>query len=306
MSLYDVLNVPKNSKKSDIEKAYKKMAKKVHPLINKKGDKEFMELNRAYSILKDDYKRDFYDLAGDACINLLDNEKDSYVIVRMFDRVNILCCALFLIGFIFNTLFLPVSLYYSISQYVLLIYLILGGFLLLPLIRNLLRLKFAFVRQTSYVILRYLLFTRLINTSNKWIFLFIAFLEAFLIFINLGSYSSKTLFVSYVPFLINLSCATICKFNKYEFFSALLTYFLLHIYFFIPQNPLSKTLSSIVLFLYFSPIFLIELGVRNLLIFLPLSLLWLVAINGIFFGLIKLRTFIPSYTPKKKELEYYV
>eukprot|EP00466_Bigelowiella_natans_P000212 jgi/Bigna1/33202/e_gw1.1.117.1 len=61
---YEVLGISKSASKSDIKKAYYKLAKKWHPDTNK-GDKEaekrFTEISHAYEILSDDEKRTAYD-----------------------------------------------------------------------------------------------------------------------------------------------------------------------------------------------------------------------------------------------------
>ncbi|MGM5485405.1 MAG: molecular chaperone DnaJ [Nanobdellota archaeon] len=64
---YDILGVDRNASKEEIRKAYKKLAKKYHPDLNK-GDKEaankFKEVNEAASVLADDKKRQQYDQFG--------------------------------------------------------------------------------------------------------------------------------------------------------------------------------------------------------------------------------------------------
>jgi len=62
--LYSVLGVAKTAKADGITKAYRKLAKKLHPDLNP-GDKEaeakFKEISHAYSILNDPDKRGQYD-----------------------------------------------------------------------------------------------------------------------------------------------------------------------------------------------------------------------------------------------------
>lgn len=66
--VYEVLGVDKATSKQDIRKAYRKLAKKYHPDINKeKGSEEkFKEVKEAYEILNDDQKRAEYDQFGHA------------------------------------------------------------------------------------------------------------------------------------------------------------------------------------------------------------------------------------------------
>jgi len=66
---YDVLGVSKNATKEEIKKAYKGLAKKYHPDLNKSNpdaEKKFKEINEAASILGDDEKRQQYNQFGDA------------------------------------------------------------------------------------------------------------------------------------------------------------------------------------------------------------------------------------------------
>ena len=60
---YKILGVEKGASKEEIKKAYKQLAKKYHPDLNKEKDAEqkFKEVNEAASILGDDEKRKQYD-----------------------------------------------------------------------------------------------------------------------------------------------------------------------------------------------------------------------------------------------------
>jgi DnaJ-class molecular chaperone len=61
---YEVLGVSKGASQEDIKKAYRKLAKKLHPDSNKKDPKaatKFAELNGAYEIVGDDDKRKKFD-----------------------------------------------------------------------------------------------------------------------------------------------------------------------------------------------------------------------------------------------------
>lgn len=63
-NLYDVLGVDKTATQSEIKKAFRDKAKKVH--TDKGGEKEEMqELNKAYAVLKIESKREHYDRTGE-------------------------------------------------------------------------------------------------------------------------------------------------------------------------------------------------------------------------------------------------
>jgi len=65
---YKILGVEKNATKEEIKKAYKRLAKKHHPDVNKEdgASEKFKEINEAASVLGDDTKRQQYDQFGDA------------------------------------------------------------------------------------------------------------------------------------------------------------------------------------------------------------------------------------------------
>lgn len=69
---YDVLNVAKGADKSEIKKAYFKLAKQYHPDTNQ-GDEnaaeKFKEATEAYEILSDEKQREVYDQFGHAGVD---------------------------------------------------------------------------------------------------------------------------------------------------------------------------------------------------------------------------------------------
>jgi molecular chaperone DnaJ len=67
MSYYEILEVSQSAEKSEIKKAYRKMAKKYHPDANPddpEAEHRFKLCNEAYQVLSDDEKRGIYDRYG--------------------------------------------------------------------------------------------------------------------------------------------------------------------------------------------------------------------------------------------------
>ena len=63
---YKILGVSRDADKSDIKKAYRKLARRYHPDVNSEASAEekFKEINEAYEVLKDADKRQAYDRFG--------------------------------------------------------------------------------------------------------------------------------------------------------------------------------------------------------------------------------------------------
>ena len=66
-SLYETLEVNENATPAEIKKAYRTLAKKYHPDMNKdpKAEDKFKEINAAYEVLGDEKKKSQYDMHGD-------------------------------------------------------------------------------------------------------------------------------------------------------------------------------------------------------------------------------------------------
>jgi molecular chaperone DnaJ len=65
---YEILGVPRNASQEEIKKAFRRLARKYHPDINKspEAQEKFKEINEAYQILSDPKKRKLYDQFGHA------------------------------------------------------------------------------------------------------------------------------------------------------------------------------------------------------------------------------------------------
>lgn len=63
---YQVLGIPRTATADDIRKAFRKLARKYHPDVNKDPSAEtrFKEINEAYEVLSDPAKREKYDRLG--------------------------------------------------------------------------------------------------------------------------------------------------------------------------------------------------------------------------------------------------
>jgi len=66
-SLYETLGISENASADEIKKAYRKLARKYHPDVNKDEEaiEKFKEINAAYEVLSDKKKKDEYDMYGD-------------------------------------------------------------------------------------------------------------------------------------------------------------------------------------------------------------------------------------------------
>src|SRR5690242_5709264 len=64
---YEVLGVPRTAGQDEIQRAYRKLARKYHPDINKDPDAEvrFKEASEAYAVLSDQEQRKRYDAFGE-------------------------------------------------------------------------------------------------------------------------------------------------------------------------------------------------------------------------------------------------
>jgi molecular chaperone DnaJ len=86
---YEVLGLEKNASKEEIKKAYRRLAKKYHPDVNKDNPKEaeekFKEISEAYGVLSDDTKRRHYDMFGHAGIDSRYTREDIFRTINFED-----------------------------------------------------------------------------------------------------------------------------------------------------------------------------------------------------------------------------
>lgn len=104
MLLYENLEINQNSQDEEIDRCYKSLAYKYK---RTKNEQKMSELNKAYSIMKDKHKRDFYD----RCLWILYPIEESFFISRIITSFNVSCFFLYfymvsanfyLLGFIFR------------------------------------------------------------------------------------------------------------------------------------------------------------------------------------------------------------
>lgn len=67
-SLYETLEINENAAADEIKKAYRKLARKYHPDVNKdpQAEEKFKEINAAYEVLSNPEKKQQYDQHGDS------------------------------------------------------------------------------------------------------------------------------------------------------------------------------------------------------------------------------------------------
>lgn len=68
---YSILGVPRSATTNQIKKAYRRLAKELHPDKNKDDEdavNKFQDLSAAYEALSDSEKRETYDRCGEDCL----------------------------------------------------------------------------------------------------------------------------------------------------------------------------------------------------------------------------------------------
>ncbi len=68
---YEILGVSRDASKEDIKQAYRRLARKYHPDVNKEpgAEERFKEINRAYEVLSEPETRNRYDRFGEAGVS---------------------------------------------------------------------------------------------------------------------------------------------------------------------------------------------------------------------------------------------
>jgi len=63
---YEILAIKRGASQDEVQRAYRKLARKYHPDVSKASDAEekFKEINEAHEVLKDPEKRKMYDQLG--------------------------------------------------------------------------------------------------------------------------------------------------------------------------------------------------------------------------------------------------
>lgn len=65
MDYYAVLGVSRDATPEEIKKAYRRLARQLHPDVNPDEEERFKEVTKAYEVLSDPQKRELHDLGGD-------------------------------------------------------------------------------------------------------------------------------------------------------------------------------------------------------------------------------------------------
>lgn len=107
-SMYKILDVDRMASEQEIRQAYKKAALATHPDKKEKGGKEFVEINRAYSILSDRRIRMVYNFFGDPILPVIENSwRRTRILTEFLARKSTtwILCGLFVSGMLGSFLY---------------------------------------------------------------------------------------------------------------------------------------------------------------------------------------------------------
>lgn len=86
---YEILGVPRNASQEEIKKAFRRLARKYHPDINKspEAQEKFKEINEAYQVLSDPEKRKLYDTYGHAAFEGTGAQEQTYTHIPDLEEI---------------------------------------------------------------------------------------------------------------------------------------------------------------------------------------------------------------------------
>ena len=95
---YEILGVARDADAATIKSAYRKLARKYHPDVNKtkEAEEKFKDINEAYEVLSDKAKRQRYDSLGSNWHRLLDLKILVLILIREVHKALTLAEAVFL------------------------------------------------------------------------------------------------------------------------------------------------------------------------------------------------------------------
>ncbi|KAL0265588.1 UNVERIFIED_CONTAM: hypothetical protein PYX00_011301 [Menopon gallinae] len=89
MSLYEILQVPRTATPHEIAASYKRLVFQHHPNVNAGRSHQFVEITKAFHILRDPKLRYHYDAFGERALEYLGDNHTGEFIVNVYDRANI-------------------------------------------------------------------------------------------------------------------------------------------------------------------------------------------------------------------------
>lgn len=118
-SYYEILYLNKSATQDEIKTQFYSLSKEYHPDRNKNEHEKYFKIKTAYDVLRDPYKRNFYDHFGEKGITAFKDLKITYVITRIFDWINLTYMKYNIILVILNLILLPYLLWFRKNEAVL-------------------------------------------------------------------------------------------------------------------------------------------------------------------------------------------